>query len=227
MPKFAGVTSWEKYRQVFDAIVLSNGWDNATAALQLLSHLEGDALNVALLVPESRQASQVGLVGALSAHYGSPRRLADYRRQFERTTRTFGEDLSIFATAGDVGNKGLWRHGSDGTTSDYPRSIRSGQCATCMRGLCWGGGGGVAAVMTSPVVFAEDITEGVMLPTVAGAASLTDFAEVVAADATSLADAAMVTIGVAVSADAGAASLANAGILFPADLARCDIPGRC
>ena len=40
---FTGVTSWEKYRHVFDAIVLSNGWDDATAALQLLSHLEGDA----------------------------------------------------------------------------------------------------------------------------------------------------------------------------------------
>ena len=39
--KFADVTSWEQYRQVFDAIVLSNGWDDATAALQLLSHLEG------------------------------------------------------------------------------------------------------------------------------------------------------------------------------------------
>ena len=35
VPKFAGVTSWEQYRQVFDAIVLSNGWDDATAALQL------------------------------------------------------------------------------------------------------------------------------------------------------------------------------------------------
>ena len=33
-----GMTSWEQYRQVFDAIVLSNGWDDATAALQLLSH---------------------------------------------------------------------------------------------------------------------------------------------------------------------------------------------
>ena len=54
VPKFAGVTSWEQYRQVFDAIVQSNGWDDATTALQLLSHLEGDALNVALLVPESR-----------------------------------------------------------------------------------------------------------------------------------------------------------------------------
>ena len=53
VPRFGGTTSWEQYRQVFDAIVLSNGWDDATAALQLLSHLEGDALNVALLVPVS------------------------------------------------------------------------------------------------------------------------------------------------------------------------------
>ena len=72
VPRFAGTTSWEQYRQVFDAIVISNGWDDATAALQLLSHLEGDALNVALLVPATRQASRVGLVDALTAHYGSP-----------------------------------------------------------------------------------------------------------------------------------------------------------
>ena len=70
MPKFTGVTSWEQYCQVFDAIAQSNGWDDTTAALQLLSHLEGDALNVALLVPETRWATQVGLVGALTAHYG-------------------------------------------------------------------------------------------------------------------------------------------------------------
>ena len=42
---------------------------DATTALQLLSHLEWDTLNVALLVPESICASRVGLVGALSAHY--------------------------------------------------------------------------------------------------------------------------------------------------------------
>ena len=35
----------------------------------------------------------------LSAHYGSPGRLADYRRQFEKTTRSAGEDPSIFAIA--------------------------------------------------------------------------------------------------------------------------------
>ena len=67
---------------MFDAIVLSNGWDDVTAALQLLSHLEGD----------SKRVLRVGLVGALSAHYGSP--------GFERTTRKSGEDPSIFATPG-------------------------------------------------------------------------------------------------------------------------------
>ena len=48
VPRFAGTTSWEQYRQVFDAIVIS---------LQLLSHLEGDVLNVALLVPAPRRVS--------------------------------------------------------------------------------------------------------------------------------------------------------------------------
>ena len=70
VPRFGGTTSLEQYRQVFDAIVLSNGWDDATAALQLLSHLEGDALNVALLVPMARRTLRKGLVDALSAHYG-------------------------------------------------------------------------------------------------------------------------------------------------------------
>ena len=39
VPKFAGVTSWEQYRQVFDAIVQSNRWDDThhcpAAALSL------------------------------------------------------------------------------------------------------------------------------------------------------------------------------------------------
>ena len=58
VPWFNGSTSWEQYQQVFDAIVLSNGWGDATAALQLLSHLQGDALNVALLVLMPRRASR-------------------------------------------------------------------------------------------------------------------------------------------------------------------------
>ena len=97
VPKFSGETSWDQYRQVFDASVRSNGWDDATVALQLLSHLEGDALNVALLVPEVKEGTRAGLVGALTEHYGSPGCLADYRRQFERTT--YHEGPSTFAIA--------------------------------------------------------------------------------------------------------------------------------
>ena len=99
VPRFDGTTSWEEYHQVFEAIVRSNGWDNDKAALQLFSHLEGDALYVAHLVPLARRLSRSGLVDALTAHYGSPGRLADYGRQFERTIRTTGEDLANFATA--------------------------------------------------------------------------------------------------------------------------------
>ena len=77
---------------MFEAIVCSNGWDGVTAALQLVSHLEGDALNVALLVPASQRVLPGVLVGALSEHYGSPGRLAEYRRQFERTSRSPSDD---------------------------------------------------------------------------------------------------------------------------------------
>ena len=62
VPWFNGSTSWEQYQQVLDAIVLSNGWDDATAA----------------------------------AHYGSPGRLAGYRREFDKTVRKPGEDPSNF-----------------------------------------------------------------------------------------------------------------------------------
>ena len=43
VPRYSGKSSWEQYRQVFEAIVCLNGWDDVTAALQLLSHLDGDA----------------------------------------------------------------------------------------------------------------------------------------------------------------------------------------
>ena len=97
VPWFNGSTSWEQYLQVFDAIVLSNGWGDATAALQLLSHLQDDALSVALLIPMPLQASRKELTDALSSHYGSPGRLANYRREFDRTVRRKGEDPSNFA----------------------------------------------------------------------------------------------------------------------------------
>ena len=92
VPRFSGKSNWEQYRQVFEAIVHSNGWDNVTAALQLLSHLDGDALNVALLVPESQRV----LPGFLD-HNSSPGWLAEYKRQFQRAFRRPGDDPSIFA----------------------------------------------------------------------------------------------------------------------------------
>ena len=88
--KFSGVISWDQYRQVFDAIVRLNGWDDATVALQLLSHLEGDTLNVT-------KGHVAGLVRALTEHYRSPGWLADYRRQSKKTARHDEEDPSIFA----------------------------------------------------------------------------------------------------------------------------------
>ena len=65
-------------------------------------------MNVAHLMPLSRRLSRSGLVDALTAHYGSPGQLADYRRQFERTTRTVGKDATALETLavkafGDMG----------------------------------------------------------------------------------------------------------------------------
>ena len=75
----------------------SIGWDGVTAALQLVSHLKGDALNVALLVPASWRVMPGVLLDTLSEHYSSPGKLADYRRRFERISRRPGDDLSVFA----------------------------------------------------------------------------------------------------------------------------------
>ena len=86
VPRFSGKSNWEQYRQVFEAIVRSNGWDSVTAALQLLSHLDGDALNVALLISESQRVLPGFLVKSLSDHYSSPGRLAEYKRQFQRAS---------------------------------------------------------------------------------------------------------------------------------------------
>ena len=97
VPRFSGKSNWEQYRQMFEAIVCSNGWDDVMAALKLLSHLDGDALNVALLVPESRRVVPGFLIKSLLDHYSSPGRLAEYKRQFQWAFRHPGDDPSIFA----------------------------------------------------------------------------------------------------------------------------------
>ena len=132
VPWFSGSTSWEQYQQVFDAIVLSNGWDDATAALQLLSHLQGDALSVALLIPMPRRASRKELTDALSSHYGSPGRLASYRRQFDKTERKPGEDPANFGITletlavkafGDIGQTSRLRLSASSSEPPYPAYV--------------------------------------------------------------------------------------------------------
>ena len=98
VPRYSGKSNWEQYREVFEAIVCSNGWDDVMAALQLLSHLDGDALNVALLVAESRRVKPGFFIKSLSEHYNAPGHLAEYKRQFQRAVRRPGDDPSIFAT---------------------------------------------------------------------------------------------------------------------------------
>ena len=95
VPRYSGESNWEQYREVFEAIVSWNGWDGVTAALQLLSHLNGDALNVTLLVPESWRVVPGFLIKSLSHHYNAPGRLAGYKSQFQRAFRRPGDDPSI------------------------------------------------------------------------------------------------------------------------------------
>ena len=97
VPRYSGKLNWERYREIFEAIVCSNGWDDVTAALQLLSHLDGDALNVALLIPESRRVVPEFLIRSLSDHCNSLGRLAEYKRQLQRLVRRPRDDPSIFA----------------------------------------------------------------------------------------------------------------------------------
>ena len=87
---------------------------DGTAALQLFAHLEGEALNVALLMPEGERANWECLSQGLSDYYNSPGRLAVFQRQFESATRrpemdpaTFATELKILAVCGfgDMGKR--------------------------------------------------------------------------------------------------------------------------
>ena len=114
--KFSGSTIWDQYRQAFDTIVSLNGWDDATVALQLLSHVEGDALNMALFVLEATRVTRIGLVGAQTDHYGSPdyRLLADYRRQFEKNYSTgWRGSVNIGCCTSDSHSQGLRGYGPE------------------------------------------------------------------------------------------------------------------
>ena len=85
----------------------SKGWSTTTAALQLFAHLDGEALQVALLMPDKIRERWKDLVAKLSAYYNTPGRLAVVRRQLENACRrpwldpaTFATELGILAMRG-------------------------------------------------------------------------------------------------------------------------------
>ena len=145
VPRFNGGGFWQQHLQIFQAIVKSNGWTDEMEALQLFAHLDSEALNVPLLMPEEEREKWEGLSQGLSDYYNSPGRLAVFRWQFESVTRRPGMDPSTFATEleilavrgfGDMGKRardwmirdrfiaaqqgcGLRRH-LDGVSSDTP-----------------------------------------------------------------------------------------------------------
>ena len=97
-PRVNGGGCWQQHLQIFQTIVKSNGWTDGTAALQLFAHLNGEALNVALLMLEDERGKWEDLSRGLSDYYDSPGRLAVFRRQVESATRRPGMDPATFAT---------------------------------------------------------------------------------------------------------------------------------
>ena len=88
VPRFDGRGCWKPHLLIVQAIVKSNGWSEATAALQLFAHLDGEALNVALLMPVEERKQWEDLSNGLSEYHNSPRRLAVFRRRFESVSRS-------------------------------------------------------------------------------------------------------------------------------------------
>ena len=69
-----------------------------TAALQLFVQLDGEALHVALLMPDKIRERWKELVTGLLEYYNAPGRLAVFHRQFENACRHPGVDPATFAT---------------------------------------------------------------------------------------------------------------------------------
>ena len=53
--RFDGRGCWQQHLLIVQAIVKSNGLSAATATLQLFAHLDGEALNVALMPVKERE----------------------------------------------------------------------------------------------------------------------------------------------------------------------------
>ena len=87
VPRFDGRGCWQQHLLIVQAIVKSNGWSAATAALQLFAQLDGEALNVALLMPVKEREQWKDLSNGPSEYYNSPGKLAVFRRRFESASR--------------------------------------------------------------------------------------------------------------------------------------------
>ena len=98
VPRFDGTGCWQQHLLVFRAITKLNGWSSDTAAIQLFAHLDGEALQVALLMPDRIREHWKDFVDELSAYSNTPGRLAVFRRQFENAHRRPGLDPATFAT---------------------------------------------------------------------------------------------------------------------------------
>ena len=75
IPKFEGTGCRQQHILIVKAIVRLNGLSLMMAALQLFAHLDGDALNVAVLMPVKQRERWKDLVDGLSEYYSSPVRL--------------------------------------------------------------------------------------------------------------------------------------------------------
>ena len=98
VPRFDGTGCWQQHLLVFRAITKANRWSSDTGAQQLFAHLDGEALHVALLMPDRIREHWKDLVDELLAYYITPRRLAVFRQQFENVHRRPGLDPATFAT---------------------------------------------------------------------------------------------------------------------------------
>ena len=96
--RFDGMGCWQQHLQIVQVIVKSNGWLEGTAALQPFAYLEGEALDVALLMPKGVREKWEDLSSGLSGYHNSPGRLAVIWRRFESAIRQLGMDPATFAT---------------------------------------------------------------------------------------------------------------------------------
>ena len=72
VPRFDGKRCWEQHLVVFQAIAKSNGWSSDAAALQLVVHLDGEALQVALLMLKINREGWRDIADKLLAYYNTP-----------------------------------------------------------------------------------------------------------------------------------------------------------